>query len=85
MKNKKSERAEQLCMRKFKSSVKQTRNEELSSNSPVDSGELQIIGSIPGNSSVQKVKYKLQDNKETNITEESTYRVIETLFLHLYW
>lgn len=76
MKNKKSERAEQLCMRKFKSSVKQTRNEELSSNSPVDSGELQIIGSIPRNSSVQKVKYKLQDNKETNITEESTYRVL---------
>ncbi|XP_078253384.1 leucine-rich repeat and coiled-coil domain-containing protein 1 isoform X2 [Rhinoraja longicauda] len=76
MKNKKSERVEQPCMRKLKSSVKQARNEEFSSNSPVDSGELQIIGSIPRNTSVQKVKCKLQDNKETNITEESTYRVL---------
>ncbi|XP_051879155.1 leucine-rich repeat and coiled-coil domain-containing protein 1 [Pristis pectinata] len=76
LKNKKSERVEQLCMQKLKSSVKQPRGEEFSSNSPVESDELQVVGIAPRNTSVQKSQCKLQDNKQTNVTEESTYRVL---------
>ncbi|XP_069778130.1 leucine-rich repeat and coiled-coil domain-containing protein 1 isoform X2 [Narcine bancroftii] len=76
LKNKKLERVEQLCMKKIKSSGKQLRSEEFSSNSPIDSGELQVVRNTPKDTSMQKSQCKLQDNKETNITEESTYRVL---------
>ncbi|XP_062897425.1 leucine-rich repeat and coiled-coil domain-containing protein 1 [Mobula hypostoma] len=76
MKNKKSERVGQLYKQKLKSSVKQPNSEDFSSNSPVESGELQIVGNTLRNASVQKSRHKLQDHKETNVTEESTYRVL---------
>ncbi|XP_059835206.1 leucine-rich repeat and coiled-coil domain-containing protein 1 isoform X1 [Hypanus sabinus] len=76
LKNKKSERVGQFCKQKLKSSVKQPNSEDFSSNSPVESGELQIVGNTLRNASVQKSQHKLQDNEEPNRTEESTYRVL---------
>uniref|UniRef100_UPI00398E73AA leucine-rich repeat and coiled-coil domain-containing protein 1 isoform X4 n=1 Tax=Pristiophorus japonicus TaxID=55135 RepID=UPI00398E73AA len=77
LKNNKSERDEQPCVRKLKSCRNQPRGEELSSSSPVESAELQIVGCTPRNmSSIQKAQHKSQDSKKTSITEESTYRAL---------
>uniref|UniRef100_UPI00398E7AB5 leucine-rich repeat and coiled-coil domain-containing protein 1 isoform X2 n=1 Tax=Pristiophorus japonicus TaxID=55135 RepID=UPI00398E7AB5 len=68
---------EQPCVRKLKSCRNQPRGEELSSSSPVESAELQIVGCTPRNmSSIQKAQHKSQDSKKTSITEESTYRAL---------
>ncbi|XP_067835632.1 leucine-rich repeat and coiled-coil domain-containing protein 1 isoform X2 [Heptranchias perlo] len=76
-KNKKSERDEQPCVRKLKSSNSQPRGEEFSSSSPVESAELQIVGRTTRNmSTVQKSQHKSQDCKKTSTTEESTYRAL---------